>query len=70
MAQEIAVATPVVPNALEYNEQESQPSRLQRRKFGAYLPPQQGGPLTIVNNGVQNTTTITFMRQLNHFLDS
>ena len=70
MAQEIAVATPVVPNALEYNEQESQPSRLQRRKFGAYLPPQQGGPLTIVNNGVQNTTTITFMVGAQYFLDT
>jgi hypothetical protein len=69
MAQEIAVATPVVVNALEYNEQETQPSRLQRRKFGAYLPPQQGGPITITQAS-NNQATVTFMVGAQYFLDT
>src|ERR1700686_1229934 len=68
-AQEIEVATPVVSNSLEYNEQETAPSRLQKRKLGAYLYPQQAQKVTI-QNGVNNSTRVQFMVGAQYFLDT
>jgi hypothetical protein len=68
-AQEIEVATPVVANGLEYNEQETAPSRLQKRKLGAYLYPQQAQSIKI-QNGQSSSTIVQFMVGAQYFLDT
>ncbi len=67
--QEIQVASPVVVNGLEYNEQETAPSRLQIRKLGAYLYPQQAQNV-VLSYGNTNSTIVQFMVGSQYFLDT